>query len=137
MAASKEMELKAISDSQNMEIIQNKLNSIIKTNETLSKNVETLMDKQVPESQLENVNQLLEFGAKHCQTVTEILKKGPEGMNLERYNTLYRAATECVRATGEAHEGVKSILDSLNGSNKFISDLNLDAFYEYLNSLSL
>jgi hypothetical protein len=44
------MELRAKSESENMEIMQNKLNSIIKNNENLSKIVETLIDKHVPES---------------------------------------------------------------------------------------
>ena len=53
--------------------MQNKLNSIIKNNENLLKNVETLIDKHVPESQLSNVNELLDFGGKQCKIVREIL----------------------------------------------------------------
>jgi hypothetical protein len=48
MAASKEMEMRAISESENIVIMQNKLNLIIKNNENLSKIVETLIDKHVP-----------------------------------------------------------------------------------------
>ncbi len=137
MAASKEMELRAISESENMEIMQNKLNSIIKNNENLSKNVETLIDKHIPESQLLYVNELLDFGGKQCKNVREILDKGPDNINLDFYQTAYRAAVACEKANREASEGVKKIVDSINGSNKLVSDFNLERFYEYLNSLSL
>src|SRR5260370_335574 len=137
MAASKEMELRGISETENMEIMQNKLNSIIKNNENLSKNVETLIDKHIPESQLLYVNELLDFGGKQCKNVREILDKGPDNINLDFYQTAYRAAVACEKANREASEGVKKIVDSINGSNKLVSDFNLERFYEYLNSLSL
>jgi hypothetical protein len=141
MAASKETELRAISESENMEIMQNKLNSIIKNNESLSKNVETLIDKHVPESQLSNVNELLDFGGKQCQTVREILDccAGPDNINLDFYQAAYRAAVACENANREASESVKKLVDSINGSNKLVlrTDFNLKYFYEYLNSLNL
>jgi hypothetical protein len=140
IAASKEMELRAISESENMEIMQNKLNSIIKNNENLSKNVETLIDKHVPESQLSYVNELLDFGGKQCKNVREILDKGPDNLNLDFYSlkaTAYKAAVACEKANREASEGVKKLVDSINGSNKLVSDFNLESFYEYLNSLNL
>jgi len=117
--------------------MQNKLNSIIKNNENLSKNVETLIDKHIPESQLLYVNELLDFGGKQCKNVREILDKGPDNINLDFYQTAYRAAVACEKANREASEGVKKIVDSINGSNKLVSDFNLERFYEYLNSLSL
>jgi len=139
LATSKEMELRAISESENMEIMQNKLNSIIKNNENLSKNVETLIDKHVPESQLSSVNDLLEFGGKQCKNVREILDScaGPDNINLDIYQAAYKAAVACEKANREASEGVKKLVDSINVSNKLISDFNLEYFYEYLNSLSL
>jgi hypothetical protein len=139
LATSKEMELRAISESENMEIMQNKLNSIIKNNENLSKNVETLIDKHVPESQLSSVNDLLEFGGKQCKIVREILDScaGPDNINLDIYQAAYKAAVACEKANREASEGVKKLVDSINVSNKLISDFNLEYFYEYLNSLSL
>jgi hypothetical protein len=143
MAASKEMELRATPDSENMEIIQNKLNSIIKNNENLSKNVETLIDKHIPESLAKgesHVNELLDFWGKQCKNIRELLDKGPDNINLDFYSlkaTVSNAAVACEKANREASEGVKKIVDSLNGSNKLVSDFNLGCFYEYLNSLSL
>jgi hypothetical protein len=139
MAASRkrEMELRAISESENMEIMQNKLNSIIKNNENLSKNVETLIDRHVPESQLTYVNELLDFGGKQCKNVREILDKGPDNINLDFYQAAYKAAVACEKANREASDSVKKIVDSINGSNKLVSDFNLESFYEYLNSLNL
>jgi hypothetical protein len=139
MAASKEMELRAISESENMEIIQNKLNNIIKNNENLSKNVETLIDKHVPESQLSHINELLDFGGKQCKNVREILDKGPDNINLDFYQAAYRAAVACEKANREASEGVKKLIKSINGSNSkgLVSDFNLEHFYDYLNSLNL
>lgn len=139
MAASKEMELRAISEKENMEIIQNKLNSIIKNNENLAQNVETLIDKHVPESQLSNVNELLNLGGKQCKIVREILDKSPDNINLDYYQAAYKAAVACERANREASENVKKIIDSLcnNEGNNLISDFNLESFYGYLNSLNL
>jgi hypothetical protein len=139
MAASKEVELRDISEKENMEIMQNKLNTIIKNNENLSKNVETLIDKHVPESQLSFVNELLNLGEKQCKIVREILDKGPDNINLDFYQIAYRAAVACEKANREASEGVKKLVDSIHsgGSNKLVSDFNLKYFYEYLNSLSL
>jgi hypothetical protein len=145
MAASRfkrEMELRAISESENMEIMQNKLNSIIKNNENLSKNIGTLIDKHVPESLASesHINELLDFGGKQCKNVREILDKGPDNINLDFYSlkaTAYKAAVACEKANREASEGVKKLVDSINGSNKLVSDFNLEYFYEYLNSLSL
>lgn len=138
---SKEMEMKNAMERENMEIMQNKLNSIIKNNETLSNNVEKLIDKHVPESQLLEVNKMLDFGAKQCNNVKEILDKGPDNLNLEFYQKAYRAAVRCESATREASESVRKLIDSLNDSNKLISDFNFNftgkSFYEYLNSLSL
>jgi hypothetical protein len=37
----------------------------------------------------------------------------------------------------EGSDSVKKLVDSINGSNKLVSDYNLEYFYEYLNSLSL
>lgn len=137
MAASKEMELRAISEKENMEIIQNKLNGIIKNNQNLSKNVETLIDKHIPESQLSHVNDLLDLGSKQCKNVREILDKGPDNINLDFYQAAYRAAVACEKANREASDSVKKLIESLNGSNKLISDFNLESFYKYLNSLNL
>jgi len=142
LAASKEMELRAISESENMEIMQNKLNSIIKNNENLSKNVETLIDKHVPESLAfgeSYVNDLLDFGGKQCKNVREILDccADPDNINLDIYQAAYKAAVACEKANREASEGVKKLVDSINVSNKLVSDFNLEFFYEYLNSLSL
>jgi hypothetical protein len=140
MAASKEMKLRAISESENMEIIQNKLNNIIKNNENLSKNVETLIDKHIPESKLSHVNELLDFGGKQCKNVREILDKGPDNINLDFYplRAAYKAAVACEKANRES-EGVKKLVDSINGSYSkgLVSDFNLEYFYEYLNSLNL
>lgn len=138
-AASKEMELKAILESENMENMQNKLNSIIKNNENLSKNVETLIDKQVPESKLSYVNELLDLGGKQCKNVREILDKGPDSNNLDFIQAAYRASVACEKAKREASEAVKKLVDSINGSNKLVSDFYLlrESFYEYLNSLTL
>jgi len=147
MAASKEMALRgrAISESENMEIIKNKLNNIIKNNENLSKIVETLIDKHVPDSLAKgesHINELLDFGGKQCKNVREILDKGPDNINLDFYQAAYKAAVACEKANREASEGVKKLIDSINGSNskgsrKRISDFNLEHFYEYLNSLNL
>jgi hypothetical protein len=155
MAASKEMAPhqrwgRAISDSENMGIIKNKLNNIIKNNENLSKNVETLIDKHVPESLAKgesHINELLDFGGKQCKNVREILDKGPDNINLDFYplRAAYKAAVACEKANREASEGVKKLIESINGSNshqrwgsrKRISDFNLEHFYEYLNSLNL
>jgi hypothetical protein len=141
MAASKEMELRAISESENMEIMQNKLNTIIKNNQNLSKNIETLIDKHVPDSPLRgsHVNELLDFGRKQCTNVREILDKGPDNINLDFYQAAYRSAVACEKANREASPGgeVKKLVDSITGNNKLISDFNLEYFYKYLNSLNL
>lgn len=134
LAASQEMELKAISEAENMELVQKKLNLLMKNNETLSKIVETIMDKQDPESELTHVNELLDLGGKQCQIVREILD---DNINLDFYQIAYRAAVACEKANRTASESVKGLVDSINGSNKLISDFNLDSFYTYLNSLSL
>ena len=134
---------RAIMEAENMEIVQNKLNSIIKTNENLSKNIETLMDKHVPESQLSNVNELLAAaqGGKQCKNVRKILDccAGPDNVDLDVYKKAYDAAVECEKANSAASEAVKKIIDSINGngSNKLVSDFNLEFFYEYLNSLNI
>jgi hypothetical protein len=137
MAESKEMELRAISEKENMEIIQNKLNSIIQKNENLSQNIETLIDKHLPESQLSHVNDLLDLGGKQCKNVREILDKGPDNINLDFYQAAYKAAVACEKANREASESVQKLVESLNGNNKLISDFNLESFYKYLNSLNL
>jgi hypothetical protein len=88
---------------------------------------------------LSNVNELLDFGGKQCKIVREILDKGPDNINLDFYQAAYKAASEgaCEKANREASEGVKKLVDSINGSNKLVSDFNLEFFYKYLNSLSL
>lgn len=133
----KDSELKAIVEQQNMEVLQNKLDSIQQTNQSLVENVTKLADKHVPEAQLSAINIKLEFGAKHCTTVKEILDKGPENMNLDFYRLAYRAADACERANRDAHEAVKGLVDSLNGKSNLVSNFNLDSFYGYLNSLGL
>jgi hypothetical protein len=139
--ASKEMVLKAKLDAENMEIVKNKLNNIINTNEKLSKNVETLINKHVPESQLSHVNELLDLSKEQCKIVREILDKGPDNLNFYFYLSDIRAAVACEKASREASDAVNKLVDSLNGSNKLVSDFNLaqvrDSFYDYLNSLSL
>jgi hypothetical protein len=117
MAESKEMELRAISEKENMEIIQNKLNSIIQKNENLSQNIETLIDKHLPESQLSHVNDLLDLGGKQCKNVREILDKGPDNINLDFYQAAYKAAVACEKANREASESVQKLVESLNGNN--------------------
>ncbi len=112
IAASKEMELRDISEKENMEIIQNKLNSIIKNNENLSQNIETLIDKHIPESQLSYVNELLDLGGKQCKIVREILDKGPDNINLDFYQIAYRAAVACEKTNREASENVKKLVES-------------------------
>jgi len=107
MAISKEMVMRSISEKENMEIIQSKLNNIIKNNENLSQNVETLIDKHIPESQLSYVNELLDLGGKQCKNVREILDKGPDNINLDFYKAAYKAAVACEKANREASEGVK------------------------------
>jgi len=80
----------------------------------LSKNVETLIDKHIPESLAfgeSHVNDLLDFGGKQCKNVREILDKGPDNINLDFYSlkaTAYRAAVACEKAKREASEGVKN-----------------------------
>ena len=137
MAASKEAELKAIAEQQNMAVLHNKLDNIQQTNQSIVENVTKLVDKHVPEAHLSVINSKLEFGAKNCKTVKEILDKGPENMNLEFYKAAYKAADACERANRDAHEAVKSLVDSLNGKSNLVSNFNLDSFYEYLNSLGL
>lgn len=92
MAASKEAELKALAEQKNMEVLQQKLDSIQQINQILVENTTKLVDKHVPEAQLLNINAKLEFGAKHCKTVKEILDKGPDNMNLDFYSVAYKAA---------------------------------------------
>jgi hypothetical protein len=145
MAASKDMEMRAISEAENMEIVLNKLDSIIKQNEYLSKNVETLLDKHVPESQLSiffcqkkiEINELLEIGGNQCKIVKEILDKDPDNINLDIYQAAYRAAVRCDRANSDANEAVKKLIETINGNNNLVSDFNLEDFYKYLNSLNL
>jgi len=86
---------------------------------------------------------LLDFGGKQCKIVREILdsqKRGPDNLNLDFYSlkaTAYKAAIAREKAKIEASEGVKKLVDSINGNNKLVSDFNLESFYEYLNSLNL
>ena len=58
-------------------------------------------------------------------------------MTLEFYRAVYRAADACARANIDAHNKVKELVDSLNNKSALVSNLNLDDFYKYLNSLSL
>ena len=60
LAASKEMELKAMSDEKNMETVKNKLDILMKNNEIMTKDIEKLLDKQVPESQLLEINKMVD-----------------------------------------------------------------------------
>ena len=137
MEASKEAEMKAIADQQNMEVIHNKLNNLQQSSQSLAENMTKLLDKNVniSEAQLSSISTKLEFGAKHCKTVKEMFDKGPENMNLEFYKAAYKASEACERANREAHDAVKALLESINGKSNLIS--NLDFFYDYLNSLSL
>ena len=137
MAASKEAELKAIAEQQNMDVLHNKLNNIQQTNQSILENVTKLADKHVSEAQLSVINSKLEFGEKHCKTVKEMFDKGPENMNLDFYKAAYKASEACERANREAHDAVKALLDSLNGKSNLVSNFNLDSFYDYLNSLGL
>ena len=137
MAESKEAELKAIAEQQNMEFIHNRLDNIQQTNQSMVENITKLADKHVPECQLSVINTKLEFGANHCKTVKEILDKGPENMTLDFYRAWYRACDACEKANRDAHEAVKALVDSLNGKSNLVSNFNLDSFYEYLNSLGL
>ena len=135
MESSKEAEMKAVADQQNIEVIHNKLNNLQQSSQSLEENMTKLLDKNVSEAQLSSINTKLEFGAKHCKTVKEMFDKGPENMNLEFYKAAYKASEACERANREAHDAVKALLDSLNGKSNLIS--NLDFFYDYLNSLGL
>lgn len=137
MAASKEADLKAIADQQNIDVLHNKLDSLQQSNQSMVENIAKLTDKHVSEAQLSAINSKLEFGTNHCKTVKEILDKGPESMNLEFYKVAYRAADACEKANRDAHEAVKALVDSLNGKSNLVSNFNLDSFYGYLNSLGL
>ena len=127
MAASKEAELKAIAEQQNMDVLHNKLNNIQQTNQSILENVTKLADKHVSEAQLSVINSKLEFGEKHCKTVKEILDKGPENMNLDFYKAAYRACDACERANRDAHEVVKALIDSLNGKSNLVSNFNFSS----------
>lgn len=137
MAASKEADMNAVEAQQNMDVIHNKLDSLQQSSQSLEENMTKLLDKNVSEAQLSAINNKLEFGAKQCKTVKEILDKGPENMNLDFYKAAYKASEACERVNREAHEAVKALVDSLNGKSNLVSNFNLDSFYDYLNSLGL
>jgi hypothetical protein len=136
MAAAKETELKDIAAQENMEALHSKLDTISQNSKSLLEPLTNLVNKYVPEAQLKEINNKLEYGTNQCKTVKDILDKGPENLNLDFYQSAYRAANACERATRDANEAVKALVDSLN-NNKLVSNFNLNSFYEYLNSLSL
>ena len=123
---------------KNMEIVKNKLDILMKNNEIMTKDIEKLLDKQVPESQLLEINKMVDSGINHCNTVKEILDKGPDSLNSDYYSKVHKAAIECEKANKEISQAIKNLLDYMDkGSNKLLSNINLEGFYSYLNSLSL
>ena len=139
MAAAREQEMKDLASTENMESLHTKLSSLKNDIESVQDSMTLLVDKHVPEAELRAIKAKLEVSQQQCNIVFDILNKGPENMNLEFYRTAYKAADSCVRATTDAHQTVKALVDSLNNSNSFVPNLNLisEKFYEYLNSLSL
>lgn len=133
---SREQAIKEAVEKENMEIINAKLDNINNNTVSLNAKLEKLTDKLVSEADLLNVQNKIEYGNKHCRTVKDILDKGPENLSLEYYQTLYRASVECEKATREANDAVKDLIDSLSKSGIF-SNFNLNSFNEYLNSLNL
>lgn len=137
MAAANDKSLRDEASAQNMESLQTNLKEVESTMKNLSESVDKLLDKQVPEAKLNAVFQKLEIGKQQCNTVVEILQKGPENVNLEFYRIAYRAADACARANADASATLKDLVDSLNNKSALVSNLNLDGFYTYLDSLSL
>jgi hypothetical protein len=137
LAGAKETELKDIAEQKNIESLHKKLDGLQQSTDNLLEPLTKLADKHVPEAQLAAIKEKIDFGASHCKTVKEILDKGPENLDLEYYRAAYRADDVCERATRDVYIDVKALVDSLNGKNNLVSNLNLDSFYEYLNSLGL
>lgn len=135
--AGRETELKDIAAQQNIEALHKKLDFLQERTENMLEPLSKLADKYVPEVQLIAIKEKMEFGAKHCKTVKEILDKGPDNFNLEYYRAAYIAVEACERANSEAYTEVKILVDSLNVQKSLVFNLNLDSFYVYLNSLSL
>lgn len=81
------------------------------------------------------INHKLDYEVKQCKTVKAILDKEPENLDLDFYRAAYRATDACERAFQDANDAIKALVDSLK--NPLVSNLNLNSFYEYLNSLSL
>ena len=134
LAATKEMELKAMSYEKNMEIVKNKLDILMNNNEVMIKDIEKLLDKQVTELQLLELNKMVDFDVNHCNTVKEILD---DFGRLDSLN-VHKVAIEYEKANKEVSEAIKNLLDYMDkGSNKLLSNINLEGFYSYLNSLSL
>ena len=73
LKASKDQELKELADQYNMEAVQKNLSTLKQGNETLIEKIDKLLDKHIPEAELADVSQKIEYSSKQCKTVTEIL----------------------------------------------------------------
>jgi hypothetical protein len=133
MLASKEQELKELADQSNMETVNKKLDKLVQGHETLIEKVNKLLNKYVPDSDLADVGQKIEYSANQCKTVKTMLEKGPENITPDFYSKVYNASVRCYDAQLSAQEAVDKILENLN--NKFVS--NFDFLSDYLNSLNL
>src|SRR5215475_12595368 len=133
MLAYKKQELKELADKSNMESIHNKLNNLSQGNETLINKVNKLLNKHVPDSDLTDVDQKIEYSAKQCKMVRDMLETGPDNINPDFYSKVYNAFVRCYDAQLSAPKAVENILDNLN--NKFVPNFNF--LSDYLNSLNL
>lgn len=133
MLASKEQELKELADKSNMNTMHNKIDNLSQGNETLINKVNKLLNKHVPDSDLLDVGQKLEYSTKQCETVKKMLETGPDNINPDFYSKVYNASVRCYDAQVSAHKAVEKILNNLN--NKFVN--NFDFLFDSLNSLNL
>jgi hypothetical protein len=135
MAAAKEVELRDVAAQENMGVLHEKLDVLNKNSESLINPLTKLANKHVPEAELTAINNKLDYEVKQCKTVKAILDKEPENLDLDFYRAAYRATDACERAFQDANDAIKALVNSLK--NQLVSNLNLNSFYEYLNSLSL
>lgn len=135
LAASKEQELRDIAEKENMSIIHSKLTKLNEGQGKLVDKLDTLIEKEIclPDSSLLEIGYKLDKSDEFCKKVIKILENGPEKVDLEFYQKVYKASVKCFEAQQEAAKFVDKLIENLN--NKFVPDFNY--LYDYLNSLNL
>ena len=140
MESSKEQSIRDEAVNQNFQTVINHLKNIEKNQNNNTESLNELVEKNtsIPTIEIETVSKKIEKGSEWCEKVLKYFNDNQDStVNIEVYKEAFKKAQNCANITQEAQKSVNDLISKYGGSNNFISNFNINDFYNYLNSLNL